>query len=124
MERSTALSAAGALTVTAAAAVSALFLTVDRGAADASEPTTPAVAESEVVTQYEVVTVDGTESQIVEPASTESAMDDATLGDTEHTEGEEHEDEYPEGEEHAEDEHPESEEYPEDEMEDEDEDDD
>lgn len=107
MERSTALSAAGALTLTAAAAVSALFLTVDRGAADASEPTTPAVAESEVVTQYEVVTVDGTESQIVEPASTESAMADA-----DQVEGEEHEDEYPEGEE-----------YPEDEME-EDEDDD
>ena len=55
MERTTALSTAGAVTLTAAAAVSALFLTMDRGAGAAAEATDPAVMESEVVTEYEVV---------------------------------------------------------------------
>ena len=55
MERTTALSTAGAFTLTAAAAVSALFLTMDRGAGAAAEATDPAVMEPEVVTEYEVV---------------------------------------------------------------------
>ena len=58
MDRKTALSAAGALTLTAVAAVSALFITMGAGVDSADEPTTPVVAEPEVVTEYEVVQVD------------------------------------------------------------------
>ena len=115
MDRKTALSAAGALTLTAVAAVSALFVTMDAGADAGNEPTAPVVAQPEVVTEYEVVAV--------EPTSPESAPDvDAVSMEGEpedHPEGHGPED-HPEGEEPEGDDH-EHDEYPED---DEDEDDD
>lgn len=58
MDRTTALSAAGAFTLTTVAAVSALSLTVGAGADAASDPTDPAVMQPEVVTEYEVVQLD------------------------------------------------------------------
>ncbi len=78
MERKTALSTAAALTMTSAAAVSALFLTFDQGAGAQDEPVP-------VVTEYQVVTAEpdpagtapGTtihEIEYVLPADTGSAM--------------------------------------------------
>lgn len=53
MDKKIALSAAGALAMTATAAVSALFLTFGQGATAA-----PATAPADIVTEYQVVTVD------------------------------------------------------------------
>ena len=118
MERNTALSTAGAFTLTAAAAVSALFLTMDRGASAATEATDPAVMEPEVVTEYEVVQLQP-ETPAVEGIDEPSANDvgeiiyeveyvNADGSAAAYEGGAEYEDEYPEDE-SEEDEHPEDE---------------
>ncbi len=53
MNKKTALSAAGALAMTSAAGVTALFLTIGQGASAAPTPAVPATPE--VVTEYQVV---------------------------------------------------------------------
>jgi hypothetical protein len=130
MDRKTALSAAGAFTLTAVAAVSALSLTMGAGAGTANEPTTPVVAEPEVVTEYEVIQVEpaADESLAVADAAGSAEYETSAAGgyaDAPEMESEEYE------EEHHEEEHPETEgdEYEDaemegDEYEDEDEDDD
>lgn len=82
MDRKTALSTAGALTMTASAAVAALFMTVGTTSAD------PGAEAPDVVTEYQVVAVDdigldaagGTTVREIEyvqaaPAVTDFAMD-------------------------------------------------
>ena len=127
MERKTALSAAGAFTLTAVAAVSALSLTMGAGAGTASEPTTPVVAEPEVVTEYEVIQVEPAADESLAVADATGSAEYATsaadgYADAPEMEGEEHEeyeDAEMEGEEYEEDEM-EGEEYEEDEDEDDD----
>lgn len=117
MERTTALSTAGAFTLTAAAAVSALFLTLDRGA-QAATATDPAVMEPEVVTEYEVVqlqpeapAVEGIdepsaddvgeiiyEVEYVNADGSAAAYEGGAEYEDEHPEDESEEDEYPEDE--------------------------
>jgi hypothetical protein len=60
MDKSTALSAAGALAMTSVAAVSALFLTISQGAT-ASSPD-PAPAMPVVVTEYQLIPVDANDT--------------------------------------------------------------
>jgi len=128
MDKKTALSAAGALAMTSAAAVSALFLTIGQGATASPEPTTPVVPD--VVTEYQVVQVEP-DPDVVSTASTAVATSvPRTIYEIEYVQeapvaaaiyADDHEEsEYDDEYEDEDDEHEDDDEYEEDEYEDDD----
>ncbi len=86
MDKSTALSAAGALAMTSVAAVSALFLTIGQGAT-ASSPD-PAPATPVVVTEYQVIPVDANDPVVVAPSTTAAATPSRTVYEIDYVQAE------------------------------------